>query len=245
MISFNYLRNAKFPSEKIHVAISGANGALGQALLRHFYHAGACVIGLTTSSNIKLLDSSNNVIPIKWIVWKCGEEQKLAPLLQEIDLLIINHGVNNYQKSCSDTVNTFININAISPLRLLNLGIKQLDYYQEIWINTSEAEIQPAFSPLYEISKRLIGQLTSFHRYSIYTSQGLRIRKLILGPFKSTLNPIGIMTPDFVAGQIIYQAQMGIGLIIVTPNPLTYILAPIVEFIRWLYCKCLTERLRI
>jgi len=245
VISVNYLGNAKFPSEKIHVAISGANGALGQALLRHFYYSGASVIGLTTNSNIKLLDSRNNVIPIKWVVWKCGEEQKLAPLLQEIDLLIINHGVNNYQKSCSDTVNTFMNVNAISPLRLLNLGIKQLGYYKEIWINTSEAEVQPAFSPLYEISKRLIGQLTSFHRYSIRASEGLRVRKLILGPFKSTLNPVGIMTPDFVARQIVHQAQMGIGLIIVTPNPLTYILVPIVEFTRWLYFKCLTERLCI
>ena len=32
---------------------------------------------------------------------------------------------------------------------------------RELWVNTSEAEIQPAASPAYELSKRLIGQLVS------------------------------------------------------------------------------------
>nr|AUG32036.1 short chain dehydrogenase [Paulinella longichromatophora] len=236
MVISNFLENRILPLRGIRVGISGANGALGQALLKSFYNSGAHVVGITSSrTNTKVLDDRNHLIPVKWAIWKCGEEKKLASFLKEIDLLIINHGTNNYKQQYSQIVSTFMNVNAISSIRLLNLAINQTGWYREIWINTSEAEVQPAFSPLYEISKRLIGQLSSLYNCGFYFSQGIRIRKLVLGPFNSRLNPIGIMTPDFVAQQIIYQAKMGMGLIIVSPNPLTYVLMPIVEFTRWIY----------
>ena len=50
---------------------------------------------------------------------------------------------------------------------------------------------------------------------------GLILRKLVLGPFRSDLNPIGVMSADFVANQILRQADMGLPLIVVTPNPIT------------------------
>ena len=104
-------------------------------------------------------------------------------------------------------------------------------------MNTSEAEIQPALSPAYELSKRLIGQLVSL-RWSAPASERVelpKLRKLVLGPFHSDLNPIGVMSADFVAGQILWQAEIGLPLIIVTPNPATLLVMPLVELGRLIY----------
>ena len=103
----------------------------------------------------------------------------------------------------------------------------------EAWINTSEGEIQPALSPLYEISKRLIGQLLSLRAHEL--AETLRLRRLVLGPFRSDLNPYGVMSADWVAGQILRQADWNWGLIIVTPNPLVYVLMPLTTLARWGY----------
>ena len=43
------------------------------------------------------------------------------------------------------------------------------------------------------------------------------------------------MGADFVAQQVLNQAQWGCNLIIVTPNPLTYVLMPLAALGRWLY----------
>ena len=99
-------------------------------------------------------------------------------------------------------------------------------------MNTSEAEIQPALSPLYEISKRLQGQLLSLRSLELAGPQ-LRIRRLVLGPFRSALNPIGVMSADFVARAVVRQARWGWGLVIVSPNPLTYLLMPLAALSRW------------
>jgi monoglucosyldiacylglycerol epimerase len=56
------------------------------------------------------------------------------------------------------------------------------------------------------------------------------VRKLILGPFKSKLNPAGVMSPEWVAKQIVNLARRDIRNIIVTINPLTFILFPVKEF---------------
>jgi hypothetical protein len=113
----------------------------------------------------------------------------------------------------------------------------------EIWVNTSEAEIQPAVSPVYEISKRLLGQLVSL-RGATRDPAGrnqLIIRKIVLGPFRSELNPIGIMDANWVAHQVLWQAGWGLRLIIVTPNPLTYLLMPITELGRRAYSQILNR----
>jgi hypothetical protein len=109
----------------------------------------------------------------------------------------------------------------------------------EVWINTSEAEIEPAFSPLYEISKRLLGQLLSLR--SLDLSQELRLRRLVLGPFRSALNPVGLMPVGFVADQVLLQASWGWNLIVVTPNPLIYVLMPLTTLGRWAYNRLLTR----
>ena len=140
-----------------------------------------------------------------------------------------------------------IEINALSKFKFLTLfeeiAIKNNSpTVKEIWINTSEAEILPALNPSYEVSKSLIGQLVSFKKNLLdkNTKKKLKIKKIILGPFKSQLNPIGIMSPKFVSDNIYNFASLNIFLIIISPNPFSYILFPIKELYYLLYCKLLT-----
>ena len=107
-------------------------------------------------------------------------------------------------------------------------------------MNTSEAEIKAAVSPLSEISKRLQGQLFSLRSLDL-AGPRLRLRRLVLGPFRSALNPIGVMSPEFVAREILRQVSWNCGLVIVTPNPLTYLLMPLASLSRWLYFRATTR----
>ena len=225
------------------VGITGASGDLGKELTRLFRQKGYKVFGFTHSkANYELSDESPN----KWIRWECGKELAMKKHLQNIDILILNHGIynlsrenNNYEKS--------IEINALSKFKFLSLFeeialTNDPKTAKEIWINTSEAEILPALNPSYEISKLLIGQLVSFKRNLLdkNAKKNLKIKKIILGPFKSKLNPIGIMEPEFVSKKIYDLAKKNNYLIIITPNPLTYIFFSIKEFYNFLYCKLLS-----
>jgi hypothetical protein len=109
---------------------------------------------------------------------------------------------------------------------------------KEVWVNTSEAEASPAFSPLYELSKRALGDLVTLRRLDAPCV----VRKLILGPFKSNLNPIGVMSGDWVAKQIVNLAVRDVRNIIVTINPLTFVTFPIKQFFVGLYFKLFSRR---
>jgi hypothetical protein len=155
----------------------------------------------------------------------------------------LNHGIYDLSRENSNYENS-IEINALSKFKFLNLfeniALKNDSLIKkEIWINTSEAEILPALNPSYEISKSLIGKLVSFKKNLLNkdTQKKLIIKKIILGPFKSNLNPIGIMSPKFVSKKIYDLANSKRYLIIITPNPLTYLLFPLKEFFNFLYCK--------
>jgi len=228
--------------KNLKVGITGASGSLGLALSKNFRSKGCFVIGLTHKEVPKQL-LSNDSIPNQWVRWNCGEEAKLDDLLKTLDLLILNHGINPGANLDSKALNKALEVNALSYWRLMErfeeivLNQKENTTDKELWVNTSEAEIQPAFSPSYEISKRLIGQLVSFKTCSLTQDQKLqlKIKKIILGPFKSKLNPIGLMKADLVAEKIINQASIQKKLIIVSPNPITYFLIPINELLRSLY----------
>ena len=230
-------------AESETIGITGAAGALGKELTKTFRQKGYKVIGFTHSKNNYEI---NNNSPNEWIQWECGKEFLLKEHLKKIDILILNHGIYDLSKKNSSYENS-IEINALSKFKFLNLfeeiAIKDNSTkVKEIWINTSEAEILPALNPSYEISKSLIGQLVSFkiNLLDHKTKKKLKIRKIILGPFKSELNPIGIMNPKFVSNNILNIANLNIFLIIVSLNPLSYILFPIRELYYYLYCKILT-----
>jgi monoglucosyldiacylglycerol epimerase len=129
-------------------------------------------------------------------------------------------------------------VNAFSALRLTGLFLNTVTEsshraLKELWVNTSEAEVNPAFSPLYELSKRTLGDVMTLRRLDAPCV----IRKLVFGPFKSQLNPYGVMSPSWVAKTAVALAKRDFRDIIVTINPLTYVLFPIKEFFQSLYFR--------
>ncbi len=228
------------------VAITGASGTLGQALLRAWHRRGARLIALTSSDTpLELRDDEGQLIALQQLSWQVGAEAELAPALVDVDVLVLNHGVNVHGQRDLAATELSLEVNALSSWRLMELFAQvaaerpPTTQRPEVWVNTSEAEIEPAVSPLYEISKRLMGQLLSLRALDL--NRHVRIRRLVLGPFRSGLNPVGLMGANFVASQILLQAQLGINLIIVTPNPLVYVLMPLTTLGRWLYYTLLTR----
>tara|TARA_Y100001968_G_scaffold141459_1_gene129330 strand:- start:54 stop:812 length:759 start_codon:yes stop_codon:yes gene_type:complete len=238
----NLSGNSRFKG--LRIAITGANGSLGGAIIEQLKKKGAYVVGLTHDRKSSTSSSESN--PDEWILWSCGKEEDLSKNLTDIDILILNHGFNPKQKINSIDINNAIEINSLSHWRLIEIfenlascnNLNKLSQ-KEVWVNTSEAEIQIAFSPAYEITKRLIGELVSLKKSNLLMekSNSFVIRKLILGPFKSKLNPQGIMSAVFVARKIIQKAEKDNYLIIVSPNPITYLIMPSVELIRILYTR--------
>ena len=229
------------PWSGARIGITGVRGALGQAFCRQFLQQGAIVVGLSHGPRVETSDPSTS--PQEWVQWSCDHEQDLDPVLETLDVLVLNHGINPAGDQSSSALTRALTINALSSWRLINRfeAIAKRSPRpagpRELWVNTSEAEIQPALSPGYELSKRLIGQLVSL-RWSNRSAEEIKtmqLRKLVLGPFKSELNPIGVMSADWVARQVLTQARFNLSLIIVTPNPLTYVLMPLSEIGRSVY----------
>ena len=231
----------------LRIGITGCSGSLGKSLTKKLKAKGAFVVGITSNSS-KNPDGKESS-PDELINWKCGEEYLLDGVLEKINILILNHGINLQGSQSNEDINKSLEVNALSTWKLIERfesvtkkKKKKKENY-ELWVNTSEAEIQPALSPSYEISKRLIGQLVTIKMKNINDEKesNLKIRKLVLGPFRSKLNPIGIMNSDSVVDQILNLAELGQNLIIVSPNPLTYLLMPLTELIRIAYLK-LTQK---
>ena len=222
------------------IGITGAGGSLGKALTNEFRSKGYRIIGFTHNRNPQELVEGG---PNEWVYWECGKEFLLEDSLSKIDILILNHGIYDNQQDLEKS----IEVNAISKIKILKL-FEKISLTQsihssprEIWINTSEAEILPALNPCYEISKSLIGQVVTLKRFinKQNNSSNLIIKKIILGPFKSDLNPIGIMSPEFVASLIFNISKISNYLIIISPNPLSYFLFPLKEFYFFMYYQFL------
>ncbi|WP_390903320.1 bifunctional sterol desaturase/short chain dehydrogenase [Umezakia ovalisporum] len=215
------------------VALTGASGALGQALAAELLRHNAKVVALTTNPE-KLAPQTN----LKILSWELGNEAELRDSLAKIDILIINHGVNVYSSRTPQAIAASYEVNTFSVLRLMDIFLTtvtgpQAKATKEIWVNTSEAEVSPALSPLYELSKRTLGNIVTLKRLE----GNCVIRKLILGPFKSQLNPYGIMSAQQVARGILFLARRDYRNIIVTINPLTYLVFPLKEATTWLYYR--------
>ncbi len=225
------------------IAVTGASGTLGTALLKQLHLQGAKVTALTSSGNTITIDIDGTELPINTISWQTSHEAELGAILEKIDILIINHGINVHEARTKDAISKSYEVNAFSSWQLMETFFTTVRSNKdiatkEVWVNTSEAEVNPAFSPLYELSKRTLGDLVTLCRLDAPCV----VRKLILGPFKSNLNPIGIMSGDWVAQQIVNLAKRDIRNIIVTINPLTFVLFPIKEFFVGTYFKFFSKR---
>jgi monoglucosyldiacylglycerol epimerase len=219
------------------VAVTGASGTLGRALIQELTQHKARPIALTTSAQADLGPG----IPI--VQWTPGQESDLQDLLKTVDILVVNHGLNVHGQRHSAAIEASLEVNALSGWRLMELFLTTVETSaqratKEVWVNTSEAEVNPAFSPLYEVSKRLIGDLITLRRLDAPCV----IRKVILGPFKSSLNPVGVMDAKWVAWAVVALAKRDIRNIIVTINPLTYLVFLPVEWSKSLYYRLFTRR---
>lgn len=218
------------------VAVTGASGALGQALIAELTRQGARVVALTTNENASFGSK------VEVLRWQIGAEEDLRSRLQKVDIFILNHGVNVYGDRSSEAIQTSYEVNTFSTWKLAELFLETVTEsshkaLKELWINTSEAEVNPAFSPLYELSKRTLGDLITLRRLDAPCI----IRKLILGPFKSQLNPYGVMSASGVAWAIVALAKRDFRDIIVTINPITYALFPVKEALQSLYFRLFTK----
>lgn len=214
------------------VAVTGASGTLGRALIAELAKQGAKPIALSTSANADIPGA------VKTIYWCAGQEIELREVLQKTDILLVNHGINVMGEKSPQAIEQSLEVNALSAWRLMEVFLETVNNRtgratKEVWVNTSEAEVNPAFSPLYEISKRLLGDLINLRR----SDAPCVIRKLVLGPFKSNLNPVGVMSSGAIAQAILFLAKRDIRNIIVTINPLTYLLFPIKELTQAVYFK--------
>ncbi len=219
------------------VGVTGASGALGQSLIAELTQQGAKIIAFTTNS------AATFPAETKVLSWEIGAESELLSHLQELDILIVNHGINVHKSRTPAAIFQSYEVNTLSVLKLAELFMQTVSSStaratKELWVNTSEAEVNPAFSPLYELSKRTIGDSLTLLRLDAPCI----VRKLILGPFKSNLNPVGIMSSRWVAWAIVALAKRDFRDIIVTINPITYVLFPVKEFCQSLYFRLLTER---
>jgi monoglucosyldiacylglycerol epimerase len=224
------------------IAVTGASGTLGKALLQELHLAGAKVIALSSQSKPVIISSNGEAIELKTITWQIGKESELASVLEKVDILILNHGINVYGERTAEAIALSYQINTFSSLKLMDLFFETVRSdrdiaLKEVWVNTSEAEVNPAFSPLYELSKRTLGDLVTLKRLDAPCV----VRKLILGPFKSDLNPVGIMSGDRVAKQIVALAKRDVRNIIVTINPLTYLLFPLKELVQSWYFRLFSQ----
>lgn len=224
------------------IAVTGASGTFGLALLKELHGQGAKAIALTSSGEELTITVGDQELPIRTQQWCVGEEDKLKELFAEIDILVINHGVNVHQRRDAQAIKQAYEVNAFSAWRMVELFLTTVKTNRqiatkELWINTSEAEVNPAFSPLYELSKRALGNLITLRRLD----SPCVIRKLILGPFKSNLNPVGIMAAPWVAKQVVKATKRDGRNIIVTINPLTFLAFPIKEFFVSTYYRLFTR----
>jgi len=212
------------------VAITGASGTLGQALISQLVRQGAKPIALTSS------EMAHDRVEV--VSWAAGEEESLRSVLQRTDILILNHGINTHGDRTPEAIQKSLEINALSSWRLAEIFFETVTgpsdrATKELWVNTSEAEVSPALSPLYEISKRLLGDLVTLRRLDAPCI----MRKIVLGPFKSQLNPYGVMGAPWVARMVIALAKRDIRLIIVTVNPITYLAIPLKELFSTIYFR--------
>ncbi len=218
------------------VAVTGASGTLGRALLTELTRQKARPIALTTSPEASFEEG------IVCIPWQPGAEADLREALKKVDILILNHGMNGHGDRDPAAIQTALEVNALSGWRLMEVFFTTVETSaqranKEVWVNTSEAEVNPAFSPLYEVSKRLMGDLVTLRRLDAPCV----VRKVILGPFKSNLNPIGVMSADWIAWAVIALAKRNVRNIIVTINPLTYLLFPLKELVQGIYFRLFTH----
>ncbi|MFN6066222.1 MAG: SDR family NAD(P)-dependent oxidoreductase, partial [Pseudanabaena sp.] len=126
------------------IAITGASGTMGRALVAELSKREAQIIALTTLPDASFEVSDHSTIEV--IPWRLGHEAELRDRLQKVDILILNHGVNVLGARDSASVYKSYEVNTFSVFRWIDLFLETIPNSEnanakEIWVNTSEAEV--------------------------------------------------------------------------------------------------------
>ena len=220
------------------IAVTGASGALGQAFLKHLHQANAKVIALSSSqTDPMIIEINGQSQTIETIIWTVGEEAALGKILEKIDILVLNHGVNQRERTEAAALNSF-EINTLSAYRIMERFLAKVQtpfdaVRKEIWVITSEAEVAPAHSPLYEMSKRALGNLVTLKRLDAPCV----LRKVVLGGFRSRMSPKGRLSADWMAQQVVKAAQRDTRNIIISYRFWIYLYYPLKEWLTARYYR--------
>lgn len=212
---------------------------MGQSLLKHLIEANAHVIALTSSQIEPItLEVAGKLLALETISWQVGREQDLSKVLERTDVLVLNHGINVHHERTEQAVMKSFEVNTWSSYRLLELFLLTVRTSEEIakkeaWVVTSEAEVAPAQSPLYELSKRALSDLVTLRRLDAPCI----VRKVLLGGFRSKMSPTATLSDDWVAKQIINAVKRDIRNVIISYRPWIYIVHPVREFLVSSYFK--------
>ena len=133
-------------------------------------------------TNIKKLFSATAIVYVKknsFYVQGHFPDQPVMPGVLIVEAFgqaaaaLTAHGINPKEGFTSNNLNKALEVNALSTWRLIEL-FERIALHQnssgmpkEIWVNTSEAEIQPALNPSYEISKRLRNREYDTDNYAV------------------------------------------------------------------------------
>ena len=190
------------------VAITGASGALGQALLRPG----------TAAAPTGRPDPRHHAADAPG---RGRRGDSLAPAhlaggrrrrhwnrcWRSVDVLVLNHGVNLYGARDSAAVAASLEVNALSSWRLLELFARwssggRVNGRRDIAPRCGSTPRKRRSSRPSALSTRSAsacwGSCSACGPW-IWRQPGLRLRRLVLGPFRSALNPIGLMSSGFVA----------------------------------------------
>jgi len=87
------------------VAVTGASGSLGRALLLELHRQGAALVALTSSeAPLSLTGTDGQAVALEQVHWHCGQEQALQAVLERCDVLVINHGFNSHGDRSAEAV---------------------------------------------------------------------------------------------------------------------------------------------
>ena len=83
---------------------------------------GARLIALTTCEEpLDLSNALGHPIPLRQVCWQAGREAELEAVLEEVDVLVINHGVNLRAQRSAAAAEISLEVNAFSGWRLMEL----------------------------------------------------------------------------------------------------------------------------
>jgi hypothetical protein len=108
------LLGTALPLKDKTVAVTGASGTMGRSLIAALMKQGAKPIAITTSPQAQFPEE------ISVLQWQLGQEAALIAALTQVDILVINHGVNVHGDRSPAAITQSLEVNALSALRLMD-----------------------------------------------------------------------------------------------------------------------------